>query len=287
MKVSLNLAQYHSNVDLKQQSAEQLSKLLGEKLGAVEEVIETGSKYDGAYVVKIVSCEKHPDADKLNVCLIDDSGVVKDVARNSDGLVQVVCGAPNARAGITVVWLTPGTTVPSSSKDEPFVLSVRPIRGVDSNGMLASATELAMFEDHEGILELDVIPALSRDPGENGSGLRVEPAMTPQPGTPLKTLFGLDDVVLDLENKMFTHRPDCWGHIGIAREIAALYGEKFVSPDWYVEKPLFSETSELDVHEEIYLGIHNESRKSSKNALQLSALTGLRSEKAQTGLRLG
>jgi phenylalanyl-tRNA synthetase beta chain len=223
MKVSLNLAQFYSNVNLKQQSADQLAKLLGEKLGAVEEVISTGSMYDRVYVVKIVSCEKHPDADKLNVCLIDDGQVAKDVARNKDGLVQVVCGAPNARAGITVAWLPPGSTVPSSvnvPNSEPFVLSVRPLRGVDSNGMLASATELAMFEDHSGILEIN-----SEEVGEELS----------KPGTEFKRLFGIDDVVLDLENKMFTHRPDAWGHLGIAREIAALYGEKFVSPEWYVE----------------------------------------------------
>jgi phenylalanyl-tRNA synthetase beta chain len=74
---------------------DKLVEKIGAQLGAVEEVIDLGKKYEGAVVVKVVSCEKHPDADKLSLCMIDDGGAVKDVERNEQGLVQVVCGAPN------------------------------------------------------------------------------------------------------------------------------------------------------------------------------------------------
>lgn len=122
MKISLNTIRwygYSKTVDL---PLEVLLAKIGEQIGAVEEVIELGPKYDGIIVSKVVSCEKHPNADKLNICKIDDGGVVKDVERDSDGLVQVVCGAPNVTAGQAVAWLPPGTTIPSTVDNDPFVL---------------------------------------------------------------------------------------------------------------------------------------------------------------------
>lgn len=105
MKLSVQLASQYSNIDLTKMPTDELLRKIGAQLGAVEEVIDWGSRYNGIVVAKVVSCEKHPDADKLNVCLIDDGGVVEDVQRNADGLVQVVCGAPNVAAGLTVAWL--------------------------------------------------------------------------------------------------------------------------------------------------------------------------------------
>ncbi len=213
MKVSVQLANKYSNVDLLSLDTNELLQKIGAQLGAVEEVIDWGVRYHGAVVVKIVSCTKHADADKLNVCLIDDGNVVQDVERNSEGLVQVVCGAPNVRQGLTVVWLPPGSTVPSTFDKDPFVLGARELRGVLSNGMLASPRELSMSEDHEGILEVEVEEV--------------------KPGTPFVDLYGLRDTIIDCENKMFTHRPDCFGTLGVAREFAGIYGQSFESPDWY------------------------------------------------------
>lgn len=219
MKVSLNWAQAHSNVPLNDNGAEALIEKIGAQLGAVEEVEYFGPRYDGIVVAKVASCQKHPGADKLSVCVIDDGGVVQNVARGEDGHVQVVCGAPNVRAGQTVAWLPPGVTVPASLSKEPLVLEAREIRGQVSNGMLASPSELGISDSHEGILEIDEKEA--------------------KPGQPLKELFGLDDVVIDIENKMFTHRPDCFGVLGVARELAGIQGKKFTSPDWYLNaKPL-------------------------------------------------
>lgn len=231
MKVSLNWAQHHSNVDLKPNGLDDLIAKIGAQLGAVEEVIEYGQQYEGAVVAKVVSCEKHPNADKLSVCLIDDGGVTPNVDRNENGHVQVVCGAPNVRADALVVWLPPGATVPSTYSSDPFVLGARELRGVMSNGMLASAQELAISDSHDGILiiEKDV-----------------------QPGTPIKDVFGLDDVIIDIENKMFTHRPDCFGVLGVAREIAGIYGQEFKSPDWYSELPPYKSAEGLPIK------VHNE-----------------------------
>lgn len=225
MKVSLNLAQEFSNVDLKAIPREELLQRIGAQLGAVEDVTDWAPKFEGAVIVKVISCEKHPDADKLSVCRVDDGGKNPAVQRGEDGLIQVVCGAPNVRAGMFAVWLGPGATVPSSRDSDPFVLEAREIRGVVSNGMIASASELGVSDNHDGILDMSE---------EN-----------PTPGDPLTSYFGLDDFVIDCENKMFTNRPDCFGNLGVARELAGISGLKFESPDWYLNPVKIEQTSQL------------------------------------------
>jgi phenylalanyl-tRNA synthetase beta chain len=211
VKLSLNWAKKFTDITI---SVDELVEKIGAQLGAVDEVIDIGKKYEGIVVAKVVECVKHPNADKLSVCLIDDGGVVKGVKRNEKGLVEVVCGAPNVKAGQMVAWLPPGVTVPSTFDKDPFVLEARELRGVVSNGMIASAKELALGDDHEGILVLDD----NLKPGE--SFLRA---------------YDLDDVIIDIENKMFTHRPDLFGILGIAREIAGIQQQAFKSPAWYKE----------------------------------------------------
>ncbi len=201
MKISLNWAKQYVDLDM---PIDDLVTRIGSRLGEVESVQDLGTKYKDVVIARVVSCEKHPDADKLSVCLLDDGGK-RDVERNSDGLVTVVCGAPNVAEGQLVAWLPPGATVPSSVNDEqPFVLDARDLRGVKSNGMIASATELDLWDDHSGILVLDQ--------GEAGDSFAEK--------------FGLDDHIIDIENKMFTHRPDCFGLHGVAREIAGITGSE-------------------------------------------------------------
>ena len=81
MKLSLNLAQYYSNVDIKSAGVDSVVAVIGSQLGAVEEVIDIGQSYDGIVVVKVVQCKKHENADKLKICLIDDGGVVDGAVR--------------------------------------------------------------------------------------------------------------------------------------------------------------------------------------------------------------
>src|SRR5688500_1431968 len=112
MKVSVKWLSDYLGPELP--AVDQLVEKIGSQLGAVEEVIHLGAKYEGAIVVRVVECSRLDGSDHLNLCFIDDNGVVKDVDRREDGLVQVVCGAPNVEAGMTVVWLPPGATVPST-----------------------------------------------------------------------------------------------------------------------------------------------------------------------------
>ncbi|HEX7967680.1 MAG TPA: phenylalanine--tRNA ligase subunit beta [Stellaceae bacterium] len=135
-------------------------------------------------VARVVSAEQHPNADKLRVCVVD----------TGRERVQVVCGAPNARAGMLGVFAPAGATIPRSG----MVLKQSTIRGVQSNGMLVSGYELALSEDHEGIIELT-----------EGSPL----------GASFAGVMGLDDPVLDV--KVTPNRADCLGVRGIARDLAA------------------------------------------------------------------
>jgi phenylalanyl-tRNA synthetase beta chain len=227
MKFSVNTIRYlnnlyHSGGEPAPEGVDALAKKIGAQLGEIEEIVNVGAKYQGARIVKVVTCQKHEDSDHLNVCKVDDGGKAEGVERDENGLVQVVCGAPNVRANMLAVWLAPGVTVPESyDSSEPFVLEARNLRGVVSNGMLASPRELALGDSHEGILEIT-------------DDLK--------PGTLFTDFYGFkDDYVIDVENKMFTHRPDCFGWLGIARELAGIQHMPYKSPDWYVANPKFPE----------------------------------------------
>jgi len=232
MKVSLNLIKQLINFELP--PVDELVARVNQQLGGVEEVIDLNAKYGGARIVRVVECAKHPNADRLSVTKIDDGGVVADVPRDENGLVQVVCGAPNVHADMWAIWLPPQSTVPASfDDDEPFVLDARPLRGVLSQGMLAAADELDIGTDHEGIVEIH----------EHDVPVGVELTA----GASFAEAFGLDDYVLDIENKMFTHRPDCFGQLGVAREIAGIFHQQFTSPEWYKSDQQFTSAEGLDL----------------------------------------
>lgn len=210
MRVSLNHIKRF--IDFELPAAESLVATINQQLGGVEETFDLGAVYEGAVIVRVESCEKHPNADKLNICQVDDG---------SGELTQVVCGAPNVHAGMFAVWLKPGSTVPSTAHDkEPFVLGARELRGVMSNGMMASPKELALGDSHDGILEIS-----ADEMTVSGDAISA--------GLPFGQAFGLNDSIIEIENKMFTHRPDLFGQLGVAREIAGILGQAFSSPKWY------------------------------------------------------
>ncbi len=151
----------------------------------VEEVIDPAAKLGNFVTAKIISAEKHPDADKLKVCMVD-------TGRGEP--VQVVCGAPNARTGLVGVFAPPGTHVPGTGLD----LKVAKVRGVESAGMMCSERELEISDDHDGIIEL---------PGD-----------TPL-GEPAAEALGLNDPVIEIA--ITPNRGDALGVYGIARDLAA------------------------------------------------------------------
>ena len=210
MRISLNWLKKYVKIGV---SDEELVRLIGARLVEVEEVIDERHKYDDIYVVRVVKAGKIPET-HLTLCAIDVGGgelAAKNDA-DKDGLVQVVCGAPNVREGMLAAWIAPGAVVPASvHEDAPFVIGERKMLGkYESHGMIAGADELDFDDKHEKIAEID-------------------PEMA-QAGDKLSEVLELDDLVLDIENKSLTHRPDCFGIIGFAREVAGILGEQFCEP---------------------------------------------------------
>ena len=190
-------------------STEDLMKLIGSRLVEVEGTESLAEKYQNIYVAKVVSCTDIPDT-HLHLCEVDTGPLNQEFGKLENGLIQVVCGAPNVRAGLSVVWLAPGAIVPSTFGTENFQLSVRKLRGYKSYGMIAGADELGFGTDHKYIAEL--------------------PSDLAQPGTPITEALDLNDLIIDIENKSLTHRPDTFGLVGFAREIAGILGQPFKNP---------------------------------------------------------
>jgi phenylalanyl-tRNA synthetase beta chain len=125
----------------------------------VESVDDPSRKYDGFVVASVIEAKPHPNADRLKVCIVEAGG----------GPVQVVCGAPNARTGMKGVFSPVGTYIPGKK----MTLAKGVIRGVESNGMLCSAAELELSDDHEGIIELpETRRSASPTPALPGSTIR-------------------------------------------------------------------------------------------------------------------
>ncbi len=152
----------------------------------VEEIVDPTEKLAPFSVARVVEAQQHPNADKLKVCEVDTGSET----------VQVVCGAPNAKAGMLGVFAPPGTYIPGSG----ITLTRASIRGVESDGMLCSERELQLSDEHEGIIEL---------PSKLG----------PQVGQPYAAAVGLDDPLIHIA--ITPNRPDCLGVRGVARDLAA------------------------------------------------------------------
>ena len=229
-------------VDLSGISDEELAERIGSRLVEVEEVIKNNDgKYDGIFVVEVKSCEKIADSDHLHLTYIDDAGIMERyapdtlIARNSKGLIPVVCGAPNVRAGMLAAWISPGATVPATFNDkEPFIIGAKKLRGHQSYGMLAAVDELGLGAGHDGILEIDA----------NSETLKGE-SLSALVGAPLSEIMGLDSTLFDIENKSLTHRPDCFGVIGFAREVAGIFGKKFTTPNYLQETDIANNIERL------------------------------------------
>lgn len=220
MKISLNeikkLVKIPANI-----STGDLVQLIGSRLVEVEEKIPLAPKYEKIYIVKVIDCEPI-EGTHLYLCQIDAGAAGAEFGKP---LVQVVCGAPNVHKGMLAVWLQPGAIVPQTYGGEDFKLDVRKLRGYESHGMLAGLDELDLGDDHSGIVEID--------PQMRFKNRYVHP------GDSFAEVFDLNDIILDIENKSLTHRPDTFGLIGFAREVAGILGVKFEEPEFLLvpERP--------------------------------------------------
>jgi phenylalanyl-tRNA synthetase beta chain len=225
---------------------DELFSRIGARLVEIESTENLAEKYADVVVAKVVSCVPHPDSDHMSLLKLDDGGKVDEIIsrnieklaketgelpeklakkyfgadklpRDENGLLQVVCGAPNVRENMIVAWLPPTSIVPETyGTDDEFRLDARKLRGIVSYGMCAAADELGLWDEHDGILDLTDFAKVGDDFAKK---------------------LELNDTLLEVENKSLTHRPDSFGVIGFAREVAAIFDKESEDPKWFTENP--------------------------------------------------
>ncbi len=174
----------------------------------VEDVKVVGNTFDNVVVAEILECEEHPDSDHMHVLKVDCG---------EKEPIQVVCGAPNVRVGLKTAYVKVGGHI------DGMEIKARPLRGILSNGMCCSGRELAISDNHDGIMELpeDFIN-----------------------GKDIKEYLPIDDIIVEIDNKSLTNRPDLWGHYGIAREICAITNHEL----WPLElEEIKNDKEDLDI----------------------------------------
>ena len=200
MLISLNWLKQYIDLDgIEINEMENALTMIGQE---VEKIEVLGENLENVVTAQIIEKEIHPDSDHLTICKVD----------NGKEILQIVCGAPNHKAGDKVVLAQVGAKLAPD-----FVIKKGKIRGVESNGMLCSEEELNIGKDSDGIMIL--------------------PEDTPV-GVPMKEYLGINDTVFELE--ITPNRPDCLSHIGIARELGAYYNKEVKYPSFAIN----SESSE-------------------------------------------
>ena len=169
----------------------------------VEGVTDTASKFDKMVIGEIQEVTPHPNADKLRICKVD---IGNGTSR------EIVCGGSNLQKGMKVAVALPGSMVRWHGEGEPVEIKDTKVRDVHSFGMICLSSEIGLadlfpLEEETAILDLSEFDS--------------------KPGTSLAVALGLNDFIIEIDNKSLTNRPDLWGHYGIARELAAIYNVPF------------------------------------------------------------
>ena len=179
-------------------TSDELSHLLTMSGLEVEEVEPVAPAFSNIVVAKVVEVAKHPNADRLNVCQVD---------AGTGALLNIVCGAPNVRAGMRVACALAGAKLPPGEDGKPFEIKVGKLRGVESQGMLCSARELKLSDDHGGLLDLPEDAPI----GQN-----------------FRDYYQLNDLKFTI--KLTPNKADCLSVLGVAREVCALTGTPLKAP---------------------------------------------------------
>jgi phenylalanyl-tRNA synthetase beta chain len=195
MQFSENWLRTMANPDL---TSDQLSHLLTMSGLEVEEAVSVAPPFSGVVVARVLEIARHPNADRLNVCQVD---------AGNGATLTIVCGAPNVRAGMKVACALVGAVLPPGEDGKPFEIRLGQLRGVESQGMLCSAKELKLSDDHGGLLDL--------------------PEDAPV-GQNFRDYYLLDDMKFTI--KLTPNKADWLSVLGVAREVAALTGVPLVAP---------------------------------------------------------
>ncbi len=201
-------------------SVEELGNLLTLKTAEVEGIHEQTQDFENMVVGQITELLPHPNADKLKI------------AKTSIGkqTLTLVCGGENLKEGMFVAVAKIGAKIKWHGDGPEMILKRTAIRGVESEGMICAGIEIGIQDEKAG--ERDILDLSS---------------IKPIPGTPLSKLFGKSDAILEFDNKSLTHRPDLWGHYGIAREVSAITGGKFTPLAPKINIPKEGESPKVEV----------------------------------------
>ncbi|HBR13572.1 MAG: Phenylalanine-tRNA ligase beta subunit [Parcubacteria group bacterium GW2011_GWA2_43_17] len=206
MKISLNWIKQYVDIP-KDFTPQELALRLTMSVVEVDAVEDQKSRYDNMVVGEVLNVVDHPQADKLKVCKV----------KAGSAEYQVICGGSNVRKGLKGVLALPGALVKWHGQGNLVKLSQAKIRGVESEGMLCAAAEIDLADEFNE-------PTFTQAAAGREDGI-VE-LTAGKSGQPVAEVLGLNDVILDIDNKSLTNRPDLWGHYGLAREVAALLGKK-------------------------------------------------------------
>ena len=201
-------------------------KILGDeitlKTAEVEGVESQSAMFDQMVAGQVTELLTHPNADKLKIAKVS-------IGKETH---QLVCGGENLKEGMYVAVALPGAAVKWHGEGELVILEKAKIRGEESYGMICAGSEIGIEDSSAG--PKDIMDLSSTKP---------------EPGTPLSKLFKKDDIIFEFDNKSLTHRPDLWGHYGIAREIAAIKGTKFKQCEPNVKLPTKGETVDVKIED--------------------------------------
>ncbi|MBI4835985.1 MAG: phenylalanine--tRNA ligase subunit beta [Candidatus Abawacabacteria bacterium] len=183
-------------VDLADISNQEFSRLFNIRTAEIDGIESAAEQFAHMVIGQIKSISPHPNAEKLRVTQTDIG----------DQIVQIVCGAPNIKEGMKVIVALPGSKVRWHGEGDLIELKEAELRGVKSIGMICGGDEVGVPSTVDGVEDMSQLAC--------------------RPGTPLAEALGKDDTIIEIDNKSLTHRPDLWGHYGLARECAVIWDKK-------------------------------------------------------------
>ena len=193
-------------VDIEELSNERLLELLSTRVAEVEEHNENLSSLDNVFAVEIKEVSKHPESKKLHLLVVSDG--------KTD--INIVCADSSCKVGEVVAYAKPGAKIFNTKDNSLIEISSRKVAGVESNGLLVSEAEIGLGPDNDTVLRLSdeyLISARAKV-----AKLKV--------GAEFSKIFDDNELLIEIDNKSLTHRPDLWGHYGFARELSALLGKE-------------------------------------------------------------
>lgn len=228
MNISLNLLKKY--VDLSNISVDDIRDALMEHVFEIDDVIDRKKDFENMIVGRIEKLEKHPNADKLTVCYVRVKGehniiekiFNKEKEFDNNNVLQIVCGGKNLKEGMYVVVALSGALVKWHGEGELVEIENTDLRGIKSFGMICASSEIGLSDIFPAKDEFEIID-LEKFKNNIPNPIKI--------GENIADLLGYNDVIIEIDNKVITHRPDLWGHYGIARELSAVFNRELKSID--------------------------------------------------------